>query len=522
VSVHDLQAPEGDGQVLIHPSLDRVWDSLQFARQDAPSVVIAGKPLAQVRHSAREQVWEQIRSYYQASGEPFPMPTDGPWFVGGHQPELFHPGVWLKNFFLAGLARRFSGLSLNLIVDNDTARHPVLRIPGEGHVHKVPFDHWSNEVPFEEREVVDESLFARLPHSAAEVTASWPFRPLLLDFWIDVQAAAKCTKNLAERFVRARRAWERRWGSEPVELPVSRLCRTEAFATFASHLIANAADFRFAYNRAVEAYRTKYRLRSRNHPVPNLAAEGEWIELPFWGWRTGCSRRGRLFVRSGANAFELRSDAQVWPTLKPGSLIASLGELEGRGFKIRPRALSLTLFVRLCLADTFVHGLGGGKYDEVTDRIIADFFGLTPPLYMVATGTLRLPLERPDVTPDDQRRLAWRRRDLIHNPQRHIGAKIHLSPRDRDILMTKAVLMGHEPLRHRDRKDRFFQMRHINEDLQHLVEPQKETARDEKAAIDRRLEENAILARRDYAFCLYPEEQLRSFLRVGSHGEPGA
>ena len=39
---------------------------------------------------------------------------------------------------------------------------------------------------------------------------------------------------------------------------------------------------------------------------------------------------------------------------------------------LRPRALTLTLFARLCVADFFIHGIGGGKYDEVTDRIIRE------------------------------------------------------------------------------------------------------------------------------------------------------
>ena len=52
------------------------------------------------------------------------------------------------------------------------------------------------------------------------------------------------------------------------------------------------------------------------------------------------------------------------------------------GIYIRPRALTLTLFVRVCLGDFFIHGIGGGKrikeaalaeYDPVPER------GKTPP-----------------------------------------------------------------------------------------------------------------------------------------------
>src|SRR5205085_9668892 len=87
------------------------------------------------------------------------------------------------------------------------------------------------------------------------------------------------------------------------------------------------------------------------------------------------------------------------------------------GYKLRPRAVTLTMFVRLYLADLFVHGIGGGKYDELTDAIVASFFRVTPPAYAVVTGTLRLPFpSRPDYR---DRILAERRhrRDWRWNPQ---------------------------------------------------------------------------------------------------------
>jgi len=55
-----------------------------------------------------------------------------PIIMGGHQPELFHPGVWLKNAALDAYARQVGGTALNLVVDTDrcgrvTAAVPVAR-----------------------------------------------------------------------------------------------------------------------------------------------------------------------------------------------------------------------------------------------------------------------------------------------------------------------------------------------------------------------------------------------------------
>ena len=45
-------------------------------------------------------------------------------------------------------------------------------------------------------------------------------------------------------------------------------------------------------------------------------------------------------------------------------------------------------YFRLLLVDQFTHGIGGGRYDQVTDRVMAGFFEIEPPRFSVATATL--------------------------------------------------------------------------------------------------------------------------------------
>jgi hypothetical protein len=59
--------------------------------------------------------------------------------------------------------------------------------------------------------------------------------------------------------------------------------------------------------------------------------------------------------------------------------------------RLSPRALTLTIFLRLLVADQFVHGIGGGRYDQVADSIIAGFFEIAPPKFAVTTATMYLP-----------------------------------------------------------------------------------------------------------------------------------
>ena len=55
---------------------------------------------------------------------------EGPIFLAGHQPELFHPGVWLKNFALGALARQHGATAINLLIDSETVKHTGVRTPG--------------------------------------------------------------------------------------------------------------------------------------------------------------------------------------------------------------------------------------------------------------------------------------------------------------------------------------------------------------------------------------------------------
>ena len=84
--------------------------------------------------------------------------------LAGHQPQLFHVGVWFKNFVLARLARDERAVAVNLVIDSDTLKEASLRIPGgtvaEPIAAPVPFDAATAELPFERRAIRDHELFA--------------------------------------------------------------------------------------------------------------------------------------------------------------------------------------------------------------------------------------------------------------------------------------------------------------------------------------------------------------------------
>lgn len=517
-----LQAPQQDGAVLAEPPLSNLGESLRENRQLLAELGTGPfeRPWAELRAQARRSAVAAAVDYLTENGEPVPAVDSSSLLIAGHQPELFHPGVWLKNSALSGLARLHGTASLNLVVDNDTVKPTVLRLPvleKEGaRLAAVPFDQWAAEVPYEERTVRDEELFATLAERAAEYTANWNFEPLLPEFWSEVLRQARRTRLLGERFAAARRTFERLWGCHNLELPVSRLCQTDSFAWFACHVVRHAAEFHRVYNESVHEYRRNYGLRSRNHPVPDLANDGDWLELPFWGWRPEKPRRGRVMVRPGRDRVELRVGAESWPGLPaatdPLQIVHAWRGLERRGFKVRSRALTNTLYARVFLGDLFIHGIGGGKYDEVTDQIIRRFYKFEPPDFAVLSGTLRLPLTPFPVDVDDQRRIAHALHDVRCNPQRHLENHACVDPAAVELARRKTEWIERKPGDARGRRERFHVLKQLTRTLEPFVSAQEVRLRRQLDMTDRELEANAVLKRRDYAFCLFPEALLRRFL----------
>jgi len=518
-----LRAPSDDGAVVAIPPLTEAGNLLALNRQrlQRPACTLLGQPLPELQRLARQELMQAARTYLAARGEPLPPLASGPLLLAGHQPELFHPGVWVKSFALNGLARQHGGTPVNLLIDNDTLKSASLRLPappGPGepfpYLQSVPFDRWTSAVPFEEQVIQDPELFDTFAARAGAVLAGWDMRPMLPAFWAEVRGQTRGNRNLGEGLAGARRVLERAWGCHNLEVPLSAVCATEAFAWFAGHLLAELPRLHSLYNAIVRDYRRRHGIKGRHHPVPDLAEQDGWLEAPLWGWRRGEGRRGRLFARPQADRLELRSEDDLWPALPlaaaggPERLVETWRQLEPAGYKVRTRALTTTLLARLLLGDLFLHGIGGGKYDELTDELCRQFLGLEPPEYLVLSATRLLPLPAPAVSAEDCRRLHRLLRDMDYNPDRYLTqTTLELE----EALRSKRDWVARQPADAAWRRERFGRIRALNEVLRAPLDPDRQRLREQLALVRRQLEAAALLRRRDYAFCLYPEATLQPF-----------
>jgi hypothetical protein len=530
-----------------------------------------GKPLSQWRKLAREEALNAARQYTGWLDAKFDCLTatpaacahavdvavkqttnNQPLIVSGHQPELFHPGVWAKNFALHRLARETGGIGLNLIVDSDTLSSTRIAVPigskNRPALEQIPFDTDAGardrNLPSEELVIRDKSLFRSFAERVTNALSSWPIDPLVRSIWPSAMSLlSHDSSGLPDMLTAARRQAEQTAGLNNLELPLSRLSQTETFAWFVCYLLTDVRRLHSTYNEVVEQYRQVNRVRSASHPLPNLAVIGSgsassaatdaWFEVPFWIWRTGDSERGRMFVRQTASHVSLSNGREEFGSIPlsangdPTKCVAELRHLMNNGLKIRTRALTTTLFARVLLGDTFLHGLGGAKYDEMTDRLIARLFGVAAPTYLTLTATAHLPLPAWDATPLDVAQLRHQLNDFDHNVERFV------SPSDwpldsradaEPLLIEKRQLIAEQieqdafsathPQR-RTKADNFQRcrrLRAINQRLTQLAAATRQQLAAKFQTAQAHLSANEILRSREFSFCLFPADILIPFM----------
>ncbi|MEQ8787566.1 MAG: hypothetical protein RIC55_14780 [Pirellulaceae bacterium] len=527
------RAPRGDAAALVDPRptamSSLLAENMQRGRQY--DVEVLDRPLVELTGQARRDLIEAARTYTLAYRDvAAPCPTERsasdappPIILSGHQPELFHPGVWFKNFVLGSLAASCGAAAVNLVIDNDVPGSAAIRVPAGSRaaprIEKVAYDRPLADVPYERRGILDAacfSTFAQRVEQTLAPLAETPLvgTPLVGTLWPDAVEAARRSPILGDALAQARHMLEGRWGLSTWELPLSAVCRQSSWRVFAAHLLSRLPRLHADYNGALLDYRRAVHLRSRTHPVPELAVEEQWREAPLWIWSVGEPRRRRLFAREIGGELELSDRAEFRRRIgkSAAALVEGLTALANEGVAIRPRALITTMFARLVLGDLFLHGIGGSKYDELTDEIIRRFFGIEPPGYGTVTATrLLFPESIEQAAEDELRRIDRQLRDLQFNPDRHLGDAPRQDAQVGALVTEKRRwITANPPPRKRGR--RHEAIARINQQLQPRVEEQRRELLARRLSAADQLRTARLLGSREFSFCLFSETRLRNWL----------
>lgn len=529
VSTTHYRVPRGDGQFLIEPALSVTPELISDNQSllNNPDVQIWGKTLSQCRTEARKELVERKSCQCTDHGSLISKL----WILTGHQPELIHPGVLIKNMLVDHVAKLIGGVGMHVTIDSDTVKSRRISIPAEKNEslikQQIVVDNWPIGMPWQEIGIRSRELFDSFPERVQSRLSPLK-QPNVLDaYWRSVSEHAVSSGDIVAGLIAGRQSIEQKLGITNQEIRLTDLAETESFHSFLAHIICDARKFCSIYNQALASYRERYGLKNNSHPMPDLILKEHKIELPFWIWSAEHPQRQGLYLVWQNENWALTNHAG-WSHPLPDqtsctadSLQEALQEISEQGFRIRTRALITTLYMRLFLADWFIHGIGGAKYDEVTDEIIRLYFQMKPPHFQVASGTIWLPLQDVSQTGEDETAaLKQKLRRAEQNPETILSEEQRSDARDllleKQHLITEQKAASTTGLSRRERRlrtpenqKRYFRFEEIREQLLHLAAEPIYQLEQQLSQAEEHAEQRAVATDREYPFCLYPLKTLQ-------------
>lgn len=404
-----------------------------------------------------------------------PPPHTGP-IYSGHQAQLWHPGILAKDIVAARVARQRGIEARHLVVDQDA--HSVWRIefPSRDHdsleSRAIQLAADAAQVPTGYQPAADPETLKRnlapLPRDAADRLADAIEHTAAQDPDTLARQVAMITQRLAAPV-----------GADLPRVFATSFANAEGFGELVGMMIEDAERCVRTYNAEVS--------RRPAAGMRVLAAGWELVELPLWACRWK-QPRARVFVDVGDTRRRL--------------VFADATPIDTQKWDVLPRALAMTAYLRGGMHGgpiaRFIHGLGGGVYDRITDAWWQRWRNAELAPAAVATADVTLRFDVPLADADELSRAKWHRHHAPHNVDRLLDLDTPKARRKRELI----AHMDDDRDRAR-RSAAYFELQSINASL-------RRAHAEVLAAADWRLERarrgviNARIAtRRDWPLFLY-------------------
>jgi hypothetical protein len=512
--LQNFSIPKEKNVIFINPELSK-WSSL-LAQNKLTTKNIPN------RLNSRRELLTIARNYTLRIIDSCPNNISENIITTGHQATWHHCGIWSKNLTTCKFAKTVDGNSLHLVLDHDICDTamvlPKQNTDGSWYSEKIEIELSKNSVPLEFRRLPQESSIKTFVDSVINARAG----QFCSDIWSEYMALKKNKisyfNNIADLITYFQSVLNTALGLNIIYLPVSKLSESDAFINFIVSVMLDSASFAAAYNDAVTRQINELNINQRDS-VQHLKLDNTTglAELPFWLLLPN-GKRTSLYVVSQKNGkIGIGTASTVLGNLDSTSRSGKAEQLKNMlrhiNYRLRPKAVSLTLFVRLFLADWFVHGIGGSLYESVTNHMIENYYRIGPLRFGVATLTMTLPLSNNVTFPEKNiSQLKHELHNIKHNPEKYIDESILEEEPVASLLQAKREEIARakdRSLPGNERKAAWNLLFRINESL-------SEFAREDTKALEtriRELEKNAVSQEvgndRKYFFGLFPEKKLR-------------
>ncbi len=542
MKIESFTIPKNNREIFIKPAYDDIPGLIELNKErfKSYSFDINGIPFSRFREQVRSETLKKAGEYTEkikslcsklnvAGTENLPS-IDDAYKSGkdiietGHSPILAHPGVMIKHGLVNSIAKKVDGVGINMVVDNDACHDDYLNIPNingpDSSVERIEFISGLYNLAFEEIRYTDSAQLTAFKESVLKVLHSPDMKKTFEDFINPVIRLSGETLGFTDLFTCARHAFLLRFGIGNLEVPVSLISETEPFLNFFLHITANARSVVNIYNAKLGEYRRLKKISSRANPLPDLMEKGYVVELPFWVWCEGEPRKSLYASVADNSRISVICEDKIIEHFDFGENSSSsenlnrLGDLISKGIKIRPKAIVNTMYSRMFLSDLFVHGIGGAKYDLITNEIIREFFGVEPPAYVTVSATLHLPYKPFNVSNDDVIALKHVIKDMGYNPDKYASGEVMESAGMKSMVSEKKDLIAKEAHESEEKHRAFDRLKELNSIMKEKIMSLIMEKEKELEDLEKRIRYNSIVTNREYPFCIYPESILGELFKL--------
>lgn len=253
-------------------------------------------------------------------------------------------------------------------------------------------------------------------------------------------------KNLAELTTRTKEVFLQSFGFSLPQIYLSKLLETEMYKEFYRRIVDSKHEFIEIYNQGLQKM-----------PYQTGIKRLDEDELPFW---------------------------------------------ERKGIPLPvPKAIPLSIFLRLYVFDLYIEGVGGSRYSPAADFIIENFFKEHIPLTAVVSATIWYGQKKKKDLMDNIREIENTIRRMEENPQEFTGDSADTT--EINVLIDSLNKTGARDSVYRIIKKKKGQIR---KKIENEIKEKKNGAK--------RLKNTVKIVSREYPFFVYPEEDLRYLFEV--------
>lgn len=277
----------------------------------------------------------------------------------GHQPILYYPGIFVKLILTSEIAKKFNGEAYYLVLDTDREnvlwkfifynksyyrKDLILNNPKEILLNQYLEENKKKQLLEFLREWELQFYFLFEPNFIPEIKSK------LKKIYKYINTSEKIKISELSVFLNSIFIKELNLKIQPIFL--SNILNTTSYKYIYEFIKSNYKKFYKIYNTLLNDFRKENHIENLAIPFPNLKEN----ELPFW--KSDGYHRRTLLLEEDNNSL------------------------------ILPKAIIISLIIRGLLSDLMVHGIGGGFYDVVVERILNEFLGFPISPFITTTATV--------------------------------------------------------------------------------------------------------------------------------------